>query len=37
MAINLITASVTVAGTATVANANTLTIIAAGAVRVSTG
>ena len=36
MPISLITASVTVAGTATVANANTLTIIAAGAVRVST-
>ena len=37
MAINLITASITVAGTATIANADTLTIIAAGAVRVSTG
>ena len=36
MPINLITASVTVAGLATLANANTLTIIAAGAVRVST-
>ena len=36
MPINLITASSTVAGVATVANANTLTIIAAGAVRVST-
>ena len=37
MTINLITASITTAGVATVANANTLTIIAAGAVRVSTG
>ena len=37
MPINLITASSTVAGTATIANADTLTIIAAGAVRVSTG
>ena len=36
MPINLITASVTVLGAATAANANTLTIIAAGAVRVST-
>ena len=35
MPINLITASSTVAGVATTANANTLTIIAAGAVRVS--
>ncbi len=37
MPINLITASRTVAGLATGANANTLTIIAAGAMRVSTG